>query len=124
MKARPAHSLLEAIKIAPHTESNGVRRRARKTELRHRDGIFGGPAERVDSGRDVPDSVPASVLVVVVVDGVVTLYAARTHAEFEAAAAVVIRIDHHDYLIRRRARIASCERGANRLGIAVERADE
>src|SRR6185437_8479991 len=124
MISRPAHSLLEAIQVAPHAEADGMSRRAREAQLRHRNCVFGRPAERVDSGGDVPDAVPASVLIVVIVDGVVALDAAGTHAELEAAAAVVIRIDHHDYLIRRWTHVPPRERGAYRGRILGECANE
>src|SRR6185437_2966147 len=124
MISRPAHSLLETIQIAPDTKTDRVGRRACEAQLRHRNRILSRPAERVDSGRDIPDAVPASVLVVVVIDGVVALDAAGTHAELEAAAAVVIRIDHHDYLIRRWTHVPPRERGAYRGRILVECANE
>src|SRR6185437_3878563 len=118
-KRRPAHTLLEAIDVAPYPESDRVHGCIGEAELRHRDRELGCPPERVDRRGDVPDSVPCLVLVRIVIHRVIALHSTRAHPNSNPAASVVIRIDHHLELIRWRTNVPARKGFAypRRLGI-------
>ena len=67
---RPAVALIATGDVAHDLEtpdSFGTLLRAAKPQLRKRDPVFGGPAERIDPGGDLPDGIPVQVFTIAIV---------------------------------------------------------
>src|SRR5262249_33428064 len=116
----PAHTLGVSIDVAVDREAEGVYAICTVAHLRERNSKLRGPAERIDSRRDVPHRVPRAVLVAVVVDRLIDLHSGRVHSELVARSPIVIRVDEQPDHVRRRERVASLEQANDAVRMWIE----
>src|SRR5207247_842789 len=120
----PAETLLIPIEKAVDGHPESVLARPAIAHLREWNPEFGGPAEGIDAGGDIPDGIPGEIFVAVVVNGGVHFYAGRIDAELVAGAPVMVGVDEEPNHVGRRKTVTSFEQFDDTIWVGVERSHE
>src|SRR5438270_3098777 len=114
-----------AIDIAPDRKAEDIAHRMSVPQLRQRNAELRGPAERVDLGRDLPNTVPRIVfLLIVTVHRIVALDASGVYRELEAGAAVVVGIYDDLDMVTADAEVAAGQELLDTVGMRVKGSHE
>ena len=123
---RPLRQFVEPVFLAPDLQAPGLLRgRRRVAQLRERNPQLGGPAERVDGGRNFPDRIPGRIAAAAEAVGVL-LDARGIDLEEQASDVIVIGVEDHFEIIGVHVGVAPHEASPDpaRAGVVVHpRAD-